>query len=220
MWFQLGLNKTFCPTSTIIHQRFKHHQREKLTKIHFLPPPHWFSTQSSQYQYWTANKVFHPDGNRTWTISRSSQLLKTLCHCPPPPHTSLKKHCSFCLFAVSVKMKTKNIKEELIEILTILGSTENIQLLEKYDWRKPKPRIKIEKYMSKKKWSPKRNKANWIDQYKVQIGLYNSKLHWTLFFTFLHGDYWPPCSFFHMKIKFSWRWQITSKYNNKKFLAW
>ena len=144
MWFQLGLNKTFCPTSTIIHQRFKHHQREKLTKIHFLPPPHWFSTQSSQYQYWTANKVFHPDGNRTWTISRSSQLLKTLCHCPPP----------------------------------------------------------------------------WIDQYKVQIGLYNSKLHWTLFFTFLHGDYWPPCSFFHMKIKFSWRWQITSKYNNKKFLAW
>ena len=183
MWFQLGLNKTFCPTSTIIHQRFKHHQREKLTKIHFLPPPHWFSTQSSQYQYWTANKVFHPDGNRTWTISRSSQLLK-------------------------------------IEILTILGSTENIQLLEKYDWRKPKQRIKIEKYMWKKKWSPKRNKANWIDQYKVQTGLYNSKLHWTLFFTFLHGDYWPPCSFFHMKIKFSWRWQITSKYNNKKFLAW
>ena len=42
----------------------------------------------------------------------------------PPPHPYFL--LLFLLFAVSVKMKTKNIKEELIEILTILGSTENI----------------------------------------------------------------------------------------------
>ena len=44
---------------------------------------------------------------------------------PPPPYF-FEKALLFLLFAVSVKMKTKNIKEELIEILTILGSTKNI----------------------------------------------------------------------------------------------
>ena len=31
-------------------------QEQKFTKQCFLPPPHWFSTQCSQYQYWKASK--------------------------------------------------------------------------------------------------------------------------------------------------------------------
>ena len=55
--FQLALNKTFCPTPPrLIHRRFKHRQRTKITKQCFLPPHHRFSIQSSQYQYWKASK--------------------------------------------------------------------------------------------------------------------------------------------------------------------
>ena len=32
-----------------------------------------------------------------------------------------------------------------------------------------------------KKLFPWRNKAKWIDKWKVQKGLYNCKLYWTLF---------------------------------------
>ena len=35
----------------------------------------------------------------------------------------------------------------------------------------------------------KKNKANWIDEQKVQRGLHNSKLHWTLFY-FSFYYYW------------------------------
>ena len=53
MQFQLALKKTFCPTppplSTDDSSTAK---KQKLPKQCFLLPPHWFSTQSSQYQYW------------------------------------------------------------------------------------------------------------------------------------------------------------------------
>ena len=69
--FQLPLNKTFCLTAPpLIQRRFKHRQRTKINKtmlpykhttwnprgvfVGFLP--HRFSAQSSQYQYWKANK--------------------------------------------------------------------------------------------------------------------------------------------------------------------
>ena len=54
--FQLALNKTYSFTPPpLIHRRFKQHQRTKINKKQcFLP--HWFSTQSSQYQYWKARK--------------------------------------------------------------------------------------------------------------------------------------------------------------------
>ena len=59
MRFQLVLNKSFCPTPPpLIPQRLKHSQITKITKQCFLPPPHWFSTQSSQYQNLKANKWF------------------------------------------------------------------------------------------------------------------------------------------------------------------
>ena len=52
MRFQLALNKTFCSTPPpLIHRRFKHRQRTKINKQCLLPPPHRFSTQSSQYQH-------------------------------------------------------------------------------------------------------------------------------------------------------------------------
>ena len=54
---QLALNKTFCPTPPpFIHRQLKHRRRTKLTEQCFLPPPHRFSTQSSQYQNWKAKK--------------------------------------------------------------------------------------------------------------------------------------------------------------------
>ena len=57
MRFQQALNETFCTTpSHLTHRRLKHRQNQKLTKQCFLPPPHRFSTQSSQYQNWKANK--------------------------------------------------------------------------------------------------------------------------------------------------------------------
>ena len=60
-------------------------------------------------------------------VLNCSKLYATALPPPrPPPPYFFEKALLFLLFAVSVKMKTKNIKEELIEILTILGSTENI----------------------------------------------------------------------------------------------
>ena len=52
--FQLGLNKTFCPTPPpLIHRQLKYHQRSKTNKTKknnaFCFPPHQFFTQSSQY---------------------------------------------------------------------------------------------------------------------------------------------------------------------------
>ena len=60
MQFQLPLNKTFCPNpQSLSHQQLKQCQRTKIKKTIFLPPsslPHWFSTQSSEYQNWKADK--------------------------------------------------------------------------------------------------------------------------------------------------------------------
>ena len=61
LWFQLVLNKTFCPNpQPLTHRRLKQRQRTKINKtMHSLPslsPPHQFSTQGSQYQNWKANK--------------------------------------------------------------------------------------------------------------------------------------------------------------------
>ena len=57
MCFQLVLNKTFCPTwQPLTYRQLKHYQRTKINKPMFLPPPHRFSKQISQYQDWRANK--------------------------------------------------------------------------------------------------------------------------------------------------------------------
>ena len=58
--FQLALNKTFSLNpQPLTHQRLKQHQRTKINKrmlaVSYLSP-HGFSTQSSQYQIWKANK--------------------------------------------------------------------------------------------------------------------------------------------------------------------
>ena len=61
MRFQLALNKTFCLTpQALTHRQFKQRQRTKIKKIMLSAHPHCdshrFSTQSSQYQNWKANK--------------------------------------------------------------------------------------------------------------------------------------------------------------------
>ena len=60
MRFQLALNKSFCPNpQPHSKRRLKQRKEQKLTKQCFLSsrsPPHRFSTQSSQYQNWKANK--------------------------------------------------------------------------------------------------------------------------------------------------------------------
>ena len=57
MRFQLALNKTSCPTPPpLICRRLKHRQRIKNYKTLSVSPPHRFSKQISQYQYWKASK--------------------------------------------------------------------------------------------------------------------------------------------------------------------
>ena len=59
MQFQLALNKTFCPNpQPLTHRWLKQHQIKKNKIMLSAPslPPHWFSTQSSQYQNWKANE--------------------------------------------------------------------------------------------------------------------------------------------------------------------
>ena len=60
MQFQLSLNKTFCLNpQPLIHRRLKQRQRTKINKTMLSAPsrcPLRFSTQSSQYQNWEANK--------------------------------------------------------------------------------------------------------------------------------------------------------------------
>ena len=61
MEFQLGLNKTFCPTAqSLTHQWLKQRQRAKINNTVLSwpspSPSHSFSTQSSQYQNWKANE--------------------------------------------------------------------------------------------------------------------------------------------------------------------
>ena len=54
MLFQLTLKKAPPP---LIHRPLKHHQRTRINKtmLSAPPPPHRFSTQSLQYQYWKVN---------------------------------------------------------------------------------------------------------------------------------------------------------------------
>ena len=58
--FQLGLNKTFCPSpQPLTHRQVKQWQRTKINKTMLSAPSlpsHRFSTQSLQYQNWNANK--------------------------------------------------------------------------------------------------------------------------------------------------------------------
>ena len=55
--FQLPLNKTFFPTpDPSFIDDWSSAKEQKLTKQYFLPPPHRFSSQSSQYQNWKLNK--------------------------------------------------------------------------------------------------------------------------------------------------------------------
>ena len=58
--FQLTLNKTFCPNpQPLTHQQGKQRQRTKINKTMLSSPslsPHWFSTQSLQYQNSNTNK--------------------------------------------------------------------------------------------------------------------------------------------------------------------
>ena len=59
MWYQLALNKTFCPIlspSPTDNNSTNKEQKQKLTKQYFLHSPHLFSTQSSLYQNWKGNK--------------------------------------------------------------------------------------------------------------------------------------------------------------------
>ena len=60
MRFQLALNKTFRPKpQPLTHQQGKQRQRTKINKTMLSPPslsPHWFSTQSLQYQNSNTNK--------------------------------------------------------------------------------------------------------------------------------------------------------------------
>ena len=60
MRFQLALNKTLCPNpQSLTHQQGKQRQRTKINKTMLSPPslsPHWFSTQSLQYQNSNTNK--------------------------------------------------------------------------------------------------------------------------------------------------------------------
>ena len=57
MRYQLALNKTFCPTPPpFTHRQFKHRQRTNINKTMLSASHHRFSTQSSQCQYWKANK--------------------------------------------------------------------------------------------------------------------------------------------------------------------
>ena len=58
MRFQLALNKTSCPTPPpLICRRLKHRQRIKNYKTMLsASPPHRFSKQISQYQYWKTSK--------------------------------------------------------------------------------------------------------------------------------------------------------------------
>ena len=56
MRFQLTLNNTYAPPhhhSSINDSSTA--KEQKLRKQCFLPSPHWFWPQSSQYQYWKAN---------------------------------------------------------------------------------------------------------------------------------------------------------------------
>ena len=108
------LNKNFCPTPTpLIHRRVKHRQRTKITKQCVLSPPHWFSTQNSEYQNWKGNKYFiltiielGPPGSESSTGSQNF-MLPVIKSWNKPRDSSLPWNCASIIRIASIPMKTK-----------------------------------------------------------------------------------------------------------------
>ena len=93
MRFQLALNKTSCPTPPpLICRRLKHRQRIKNYKTMLsASPPHRFSKQISQYQYWKTSKYSILMVIEFGSPESSNGSQNFIPNSPPPPIDSEHK---------------------------------------------------------------------------------------------------------------------------------